>query len=248
MDGIATVGLATPYSREDHIHPSDTSRASVQYVDASIADLNDVYMRWVRFTGPGQAFLAQNLTRDGDWTMVALVNTSDRPAPQPSGTTEDLLPAWTPASANARAGYTVYNEWTTSTGGWIDQHGIDVISQNINAIHQITLSVNGVVRDTLTITPTAAGVYWIDITPIVCAAGVVIRETLTVTQLGNNFMYWLSQAALFSPAPVYCSLAQGSKDGATPSDTAYGCHVMFIPGSFSADWDIVAYGGTAAGG
>jgi hypothetical protein len=29
MDGIASPGIADPYSREDHIHPTDTSRASI---------------------------------------------------------------------------------------------------------------------------------------------------------------------------------------------------------------------------
>jgi hypothetical protein len=29
MDGIASPGMRDPYSREDHIHPSDTSRAPV---------------------------------------------------------------------------------------------------------------------------------------------------------------------------------------------------------------------------
>jgi hypothetical protein len=243
MDGVATIGIGVPYAREDHIHPSDTSRATVAYVDASIADLNDVYMRWVRYTGPGQAFLNQDVTRDGDWTMVALRNTSDRPGPQQSGTTEDLLPAWTPATNNARATYTVYNEWTVNTGGWIDQYGGDVLSQNLNATHTLTLTVDGVVKDTFTSAPVNAGLYWQNITPIVVASGAVLRVTVKVTQVSNNFMYWQEQAALFAAAPVYCSLAQGSKDGAAAGTTAYGCHLELVPASFSPDWDIVAYGG-----
>jgi hypothetical protein len=215
--------------------------------NAAWLDIRNVFMRWVRFTGPPQSFLAQDMTRDGDWTMVAIRDTSDRPAPQPTGTTEDLLPAWTPATNNLRAGYTLYNEWTTNIGGWIDQHGVDVISQNLGAVHTVTLTINGVVRDKATMTPTVAGIFWANITPIVCASGVVIRETLQVTQISNNYMYWMEQAALFTTAPVYCSLAQGSKDGAAASATAYGCHLMFIPGTISPDWDIVAYGGTASG-
>jgi hypothetical protein len=37
MDGVAAVGVATKWAREDHVHPTDTSRASVTYVDTQDA-------------------------------------------------------------------------------------------------------------------------------------------------------------------------------------------------------------------
>jgi hypothetical protein len=37
MDSVATVGVSTSFSRQDHIHPSDTSRAAVTYVDSQDA-------------------------------------------------------------------------------------------------------------------------------------------------------------------------------------------------------------------
>ena len=37
MDGTATVGTSTNFAREGHIHPSDTSRAAVTYVDTQDA-------------------------------------------------------------------------------------------------------------------------------------------------------------------------------------------------------------------
>jgi hypothetical protein len=37
MDGTATVGTSTNFAREGHIHPTDTSRAAVTYVDAQDA-------------------------------------------------------------------------------------------------------------------------------------------------------------------------------------------------------------------
>ena len=229
--------------------PTATAQASTKnYVDVSIADLNDVYVRWVPFTGPPQSFLAQDLTRDGDWTMVANKNTSDRPAPQPIGTEEDLLPAWTPASLNARATYTVYNEWTLNQSGWLDQYGIDILAQNVSALHSVTLTVNGTVKDHVSFTPNGPEVFWINITPLLVVSGAVVRVTLQVTIVANNLMYWLQQTGLFATAPSYCSLAVGSKDGAAAGTTAYGCHVIFIPGAASPDWDIVAYGGTASPG
>jgi hypothetical protein len=41
MDGVANPGTLDKYSRGDHIHPSDTSRASVAYVDAAVAPKAD---------------------------------------------------------------------------------------------------------------------------------------------------------------------------------------------------------------
>jgi hypothetical protein len=219
-------------------------------VVAASGDYNEFYMTWVpyTYTSPPQSFSKQDLTRDGDWTMVANKDTSTRPAPQPSGAEEDLLPAWTPTMSSARATYTVLNEWTLNQSGWIDQYGVDVLTQNVGASHVITLQVNGVVKDTFTAIPNAAQLYWHDITPLVVVSGAVIRVTLQVTEVGNNLMYWEQQTALFATPPTYCSLAQGAKDAGAMGSTAYGCHLLFIPGTASPDWDVVAYGGTAAGG
>jgi hypothetical protein len=177
--------------------------------------------------------------------MVANTNTSDEPAPQQSGVEEDLLPAWSPATNGAKATYTVYNEWILNQTGWIDQYGGDVLAQNLNATHTITLQVDGVIKDTFTSAPVNAGLYWHNITPIIAASGTIIRVTVKVTQpaSGNITMNWYQQSGLFATAPTYCSSAVGSKDSGTPDTTAYGCHVMFIPGTFSPDWDIVSYSG-----
>jgi hypothetical protein len=42
MDGTAAVGASAKYAREDHVHPTDTSRAAVSYVDAQIATVAPV--------------------------------------------------------------------------------------------------------------------------------------------------------------------------------------------------------------
>jgi hypothetical protein len=211
--------------------------------------LNDIYMRWVPYMTSGQAFLNQDLTRDGDWTMVANKDTTTRPAPQPSGNEEDLLPAWTPLTNSARATYTVYNEWTMSSAGWIDQYGFDVDSHNTGAVHTATLTVNGTTRDTMTLTPNVPySPLWNNIAPVMTLAGDVIRVTLQVTLVGNNLMYWLQQAGLFATLPPYTSNAVGAKDGGAAGTTAYGTHVLFTPGSKSPDWDVVAYGGGGGGG
>jgi hypothetical protein len=203
-------------------------------------------MTWVPYTTFGQTFLPQNLTRDGDWTMVAKTTTTDRPAPQPSGAEEDLLPSWLPNRQSAVGALVIYNEWTVNVGGWIDQYGVDIIRQNVGDTHAITLSVNGSIRDTFTAIASNEGIYWHNIAPIVVASGAVIRVTLQISATGTNS--WYQQVGLFGTAPVYCSLAVGSLNGAAGGTTAYNCHLLFTPGTVSPNWDIVAYGGEAAGG
>lgn len=212
--------------------------------------LSDVFMRWIPYIGPPQSFLKQDMTRDGGWTMVANKNTSDRPAPQPTGAEINLLPAaFLPNEQNVRASYTVANEWTLSSGGWVNQYGVDVSAQNVGALHAMALLVNGQTKDSITITPNVAGMHWQSITPLLVPIGSVVRVAVQVTQVSNNLMYWDEQVGLFATAPTYCSLAQGQKDGGAKGNTAYDCHCMFTPGSPSADWDVVAYGGaTATGG
>src|SRR6516225_2717266 len=154
-------------------------------------------MTWVPYTTLGQSFLPQNMTRDGDWTMVANTSTTDRPAPQPSGAEEDLLPIWTPTRQTASGSYTVYNEWTINTAGWIDQYGVDILQQNVGQSHVITLRVNGVVKDTFTSTPNTAELYWHDITPVLVLSGAVIRVTLQIAETGSNS--WYQQMGLLVP-------------------------------------------------
>ena len=208
--------------------------------------LNYGLMTWVPYTTLGQAFVTQNLTRDGDWTMVANTNTTTRPAPQPSGPEEDLLPTWTPTRQQASGSLIVYNEWTVNTGGWINQYGVDVIQQNTGISHALTLSINGSVRDTFTAIANNVGIYWHDITPIAVASGAVLRVSLQISSTGTNS--WYQQTGLFATPPTYCSLARGSLNGAIAGTTAYNCHLLFTPGMASPDWDIVAFGGEAGGG
>jgi hypothetical protein len=224
--------------------PADPTTA----LHATTKQYTDSKMRWVPYTGPPQSFLAHDLTRDGDWTMLANKNTSDRPAPQPTGAETDLLPPWIPLDQNNRATYTVYNEWTLSQGGWIDQYGIDVLAPNVGATHTLTLSVGGVTRDSFTAAPANVGLYLHNITPLVVATGSVVRVTLQVTLVANNQMHWEEQAGLFATAPTYCSQARGSKDGGAQTTTGYGCHAIFIPGTVSPDWDMVAFAGAGGAG
>src|SRR6516165_260197 len=188
-------------------------------------------MTWVPYTTLGQSFLPQNMTRDGDWTMVAKVATTARPAPQPTGPEEDLLPAWTPNRQAAVGALTIYNEWTVNTGGWIDQYGIDVLRQNVGDAHAISLSVNGSVRDTFTAIMPTEELYFHNIAPIVVASGAVIRVTMQISATGSNS--WFEQPGLFSTPPTYCSGAVGSLNGAAAGTTAYNCHVRFTPGTVS---------------
>jgi hypothetical protein len=242
--GTMTGAIALP---GDPVNPTDA--ADKNYIDGQISSLGAIYLNWVPYTGPPQSFAAQDMTRDGDWTMVSIRATSDRPAPQPSGPELDLLPSdWTPAQQNIRATFTVMNEFTVNTAGWIDQYGVDVNPQNVGTAHAISLQINGVARDSFTSKPSVAGMNWVNITPLLVAAGSVLRVTVQVSQIANQLMYYDEQIGLFATPPTYCSLAQGSFNNGPFGANAYDCHVLFIPGSYSPDWEVVAFGGTAAAG
>ena len=38
MDGVATPGVSTQWAREDHVHPTDTSLASINYVNTTVVN------------------------------------------------------------------------------------------------------------------------------------------------------------------------------------------------------------------
>src|SRR6516225_5005348 len=102
------------------------------------------------------------------------------------------------------------------------------------------------IRDTFTAVAANEGIYWHDILPIVVATGSVLRVTLQISATGSNS--WFEQVGLFAAAPVYCSSAVGSLNGAAGGTTAYNCHLRFTPGAASPNWDIVSYSGQASGG
>ena len=60
MDGLAAPGVNLPYAREDHIHPTDTSRASTTYVDTKDA-LAVRYDSAQGLTAPQQTQARQNV-------------------------------------------------------------------------------------------------------------------------------------------------------------------------------------------
>jgi hypothetical protein len=40
MDGTAAVGTSTKYAREDHVHPTDTSRAAANHTHSAYVNQN----------------------------------------------------------------------------------------------------------------------------------------------------------------------------------------------------------------
>ena len=86
MDGTATVGTANAYSREDHVHPSDTSRATVHDYTGTLSTTSwqaqgDAYRKTVSLTGilssdvpiidmVASGTLATDEERQAEWSKI----------------------------------------------------------------------------------------------------------------------------------------------------------------------------------
>jgi hypothetical protein len=129
VDGTAAVGTGTKWAREDHRHPTDTSRASVTYVDAQ--DALKAPLASPAFTGTptvptaavgtnttqaaSTAFVLANASSNGRANVIAY-------GADPTGAA-DSLAAFTAAAATGKdidipnGTYKLTNKWTLSTPG-----------------------------------------------------------------------------------------------------------------------------------
>src|SRR6188508_1414435 len=111
MDGAAAVGVAVKYAREDHVHPTDTSRAA-----ASAIPVAATAAEYIANSAP-----TKMLTPGAAWSAAASVNLPDAASVAPDfGAGLDFQ--WLPSSATG----TINNPTNTKQG----QKGVIYILQN----------------------------------------------------------------------------------------------------------------------
>lgn len=230
----------------DFTYVDDADAADRAYTDTETA-------KRLRWTGPhtidGKQYYTNDVTRDGEWLMVAVADTTDIPAPQTSGDLDDLLLPWVPTRGSVRATVYMANRWTIADAGWIGYIGMVIEKENLGFTHTGSLQVNGVQVWAIAFKPKAEGTHRLNITPYIVVPGDVVEVAVQVTPPGNENVYWSEQAGLFATPPLHTSLAEGSNDDRVSwTDTAYGIHLSFQPGTKSPDWEILSYMGTASGG
>jgi hypothetical protein len=89
MNGVAAPGTSTLYSRGDHVHPSDTSRASVSYVDSQ--DALRAPLASPVFTGDPQAPTPTAGDNDTSVATTAFVTNAVTTAAVPPATVAPLM-------------------------------------------------------------------------------------------------------------------------------------------------------------
>jgi hypothetical protein len=208
------------------------------------------HMRWMGDWESGTVYYENDVVRDESWTMIATTTTTDRPAPQPTGATLDLIgTGWLGTSMNAKADETVSNEWTLSTTGWATDVGITVHLDNLGTRHTVQVYVDGTVVSSVEVYPSVSGIRWMPVTPTILQAGTVVRVTCQVIYAGGAAnVGWYEDIGQFATPPTYTSLAQGWRNAAAKGTTAYGVHLNFTPGSKSPDWEIVSNDTSGGGG
>ena len=79
MDGTAAVGSSTKYAKEDHVHPTDTSRASAASVEAVTLKIGSITLALADWTGNGP--WEQEVTLTGETvTANTMVNLQASPS------------------------------------------------------------------------------------------------------------------------------------------------------------------------
>lgn len=139
-------------------------------------------MRWMgNWAGTGAEYIAYDAVRDGDWTMVANKDTTDRPGPVENGVLEWSLPdapTWD-ATASASASFILTgNEYTIAGQGvyalrarlWIPKVGATLYYRHF--LQNVT---TGAVDIGGEIQPSTTGWLTVNLGQVLVAGGVVLR-------------------------------------------------------------------------
>ena len=86
------------------------------------------------------AYLTDDMVKDGDWTMVATVDTSDRAAPQTTGSSEHAIdPNQALITASNSSVVRMVHRFTMLKTGWIQQVQVRVPFWDLDSVSRITL-------------------------------------------------------------------------------------------------------------
>lgn len=103
-----------PFTDIDEIRGVDNLGRSVRYAGADFAA-----MIWKGSWVAG-SYKKNDVVRDGDWTMIAKIDTAERPAPQPIGSPVESYPVAPVFSIESNASV-IYSgtQFTFTKGGWV---------------------------------------------------------------------------------------------------------------------------------
>jgi len=131
----AQVGLGNVDNTADLDKPVSTATAT------AMAAGDAERMQWKGYWTTG-SYLKNDTVLDGAWSMVANKDTSDRPAPQPSGTPEFAIPTEDPQFSTLDNVSSVYSghQYTLTKNGWIKEVRVWVPEVGTNISYRFVLS------------------------------------------------------------------------------------------------------------
>lgn len=203
-------------------------------------------MVWTNtWPGPATPYTTFDVARDGDFSMVANVATTDRPAPQPSGLPTNDRPgaaAWTYPTNNAvnesgveltftLAGVmTLIEAWLPPTGG--------------AKIYAMTITTNGTATRYELNTVGVPEDVWVSVVAgsKFYAAGDVVEIVLETTD-GREYVEEVAAVSAPAWATAKGVLRYAGVDQVGDAN-GYGVRVTFQPYAASADWDFLSYSGS----
>ena len=216
---------------------------------------NQVYMEWLG-DWVQQTYLKQQVVRDGDWTMVALIETADRAAPTTVGAPEysvvpdPIFPELSNVSL-VKSGQT----YTFTEDGWLENIRVWVPEILDHSFRVILEDVTNSVTREITLGPITPDA-WNVVTEgnAFVQAGNVFKITLETSHDTGGAAEYVEHTTFWSApgSPLWAAAVGHLSFGGTPEagkdNAAYGIDVQFQQALISPDWDVVASTGNSAAG
>jgi hypothetical protein len=199
----------------------------------------------------GNTVYPQQIVVDQGWTGAAIVETTERPAPQAVG--DPYYPTdgavWDVSNSQVSS-VEVRNIYTVAQEFFFEYILLNVVSQNIGKNHTLVVILDGTVVSSVTFVPDSSGLIPLGTGSIIVVAGTVLEVSITVS--GTGQLYWAENLGFWTTyvLPAELSDVQGQKDGGPVTDDAYGIDILLQPADISQDYKIISApsGSTAGGG
>lgn len=205
--GVTDHGLLTGLADDDHPQYHNDTRGDLRYapivhthLEADVTDLDRV--RWMGIW-LSQAYVKNDMVKDGDWTAIANKATTDRPAPQPDGPPENSMVGVFTQSSDISI-IKMVHEYTIAQDGFVESLAINPAFWDFNVVTKITTVNIGSGETTIYLNPLMVAGEWniLRRTSIPMAIGTVFRvefEYYNTTPASDIRGDWTAKVGVGAP-------------------------------------------------